>query len=357
MKNRTASTAWLDFAKRFGSGSGHGPLSWSPGLGMIVSGLRLLQVIQHALLQLPDAVGHASAHVRAHAELAHGRRIDGNAEHVIRPAPDHQLRHHGYPQPAADHSDDRFIIDPGELRIQLDADGLERGHHIDVEPAVGHEELLTGELLQRKRAAVLQGIVPGQNGVHALLVKGHPIAAAVVLPAGKDHVGLPALQQLKGLKGVVHHAQIHIHLRAHAAEPVENLRHPVHGDARIGGDADDLVLLFRDCPDLAFQIGACLQKLPDGRHQLRALLRELYAAVIALQQRKADFPLQRIHHVRQARLGIANALGGPGKTAHFRRRHQNFKFLAVHAVQSAPVLYDVLSYPYYKQAFLRLQSP
>ena len=275
--------------------------------------------------------------MRAHAELADGRRIDGNAQYVIRPAPDHQFRHHGDPQPAANHADDRFIIDPGELCIQPDAEWLERGHHIDVKPPVGHEKLLPGELLQRKRAAAFQGIVPGQDRVHALVVQGHPFAAAVALPAGKDHVGLPAFQQLKGLQSVVHHAQIDIRLRAHAAEPVENLRHPVHGDACVSSDADDLVLFLGDGPDLVFKICTGLQKLPDGRHQLRALLCELYAAVIALQQGKADLPLQRIHHVRETRLGIADALGGFGEAAHFRCRHQNLKFLAVHTICFAPV--------------------
>jgi hypothetical protein len=48
---------------------------------------------------------------------------------------------------------------------------------------------------------------------------------------------------------MVHHTQVHIHLRTQSAEPVKDLRHPLHGNAGIGRDPDHLGFLLRD-PDL-----------------------------------------------------------------------------------------------------------
>ena len=129
---------------------------------------------------------------------------------------------------------------------------------------------------------------------------------------------------------MIYHAQIHVDLRAQATEAIEDLRHPVHGDACVGRDPYDLGFFLRHRADLVFQIGVCLQKFPNRRHQLSALFRQLYAAVAPLQQGKADLPFQRVHHMGQAGLSIADDLGGLGKAAQVGCRHQDFKFFAVH---------------------------
>ena len=102
-------------------------------------------------------------------------------------------------------------------------------------------------------------------------------------------------------------------------------------------------------------MGIGLQKLPDGRHQAGALLRQLDAVVTALQKRKADLPLQRVHHMGQSGLGVAHHLRSLGKAAQICRRHQNLQFLAVHLFPSFHIYY-IFSYPYYKQAFGSLQG-
>ena len=129
---------------------------------------------------------------------------------------------------------------------------------------------------------------------------------------------------------MVHHPKVHLDLRAQTAEAVENFRHPVHGNAGIGRHTDNLRLFFCNGPNLIFQIGIRLQKFPDGRHQLRPLLRQLNAVMAAPQQREPDLPLQSVHHVSQAGLGVPNHLRSLGKAAKVGGCHQNLQFFAVH---------------------------
>ncbi len=270
----------------------------------------------------------------SHAQLPDGRRLHRNAEDIIGASPDHQLRHHGHPQSAAHHADHGFVIHTGNPGVQLHSHRIQSSFHVIVELAVGHDEFLIRVFLQGEHLPPTQGVVPGQNGIHSFMIQRDPIAAAVVLTAGKDHIGPAVFQKLKRLQGMVHHTQVHVHLRADPSEPVEYFRHPLHGDAGIGRDTDDLRFLLGDDLDLVFQVGIGLQKFPDGRHKLHTLFRKLNAVVIALQKRESDLPLQSIHHVGQAGLGVAHHFGSLCKAAQVRSRHEDFQFLAVHIIRS-----------------------
>ena len=228
------------------------------------------------------------------------------------------------------HPDNRLVVHPGNAGVELHAHGVHGRIDVNVKSAVGHQEVLPGKFLQREGCAAVEGVVLGEDRIHFFIVQGRPVAEAVVLPAGKNHVGLAAFQQLVGFQGVIHHPEIHADIRTDALVAVEQLRHPVHGDAGVGRNADDLFFLLGNGVDLVFQVGIGLQKLPDGGHELPPLRTELDAVVVALQQGKAHLPFQGIHHVGQSRLGVAHHLRRFGEAAKVNRRHKNFQFLAVH---------------------------
>ena len=56
--------------------------------------------------------------------------------------------------------------------------GLQRRLHVQIEAAIGHQELLSLELLQREGRAPIQRIVLRQDCVHPVAVERRPIAAA-----------------------------------------------------------------------------------------------------------------------------------------------------------------------------------
>ena len=81
---------------------------------------------------------------------------------------------------------------------------------------------------------------------------------------------------------MVNRPQVNVDMRADAPEPVEDLRHPAHGDTGVGRDADGLRRFFRDRGDLVFQPRIRAQKLADGGHERLAFLGQRNAAMVAL---------------------------------------------------------------------------
>ena len=51
--------------------------------------------LEHTVLQALHTVCQLHFAAGAHAQLPQPWRLHGNAQHIVRPAPDHQLRHHG----------------------------------------------------------------------------------------------------------------------------------------------------------------------------------------------------------------------------------------------------------------------
>ena len=73
------------------------------------------------------------------------------------------------------------------------------------------------------------------------------------------------------------------------------------------------------------------EALHRGNERLR-LLREADAAAPAPQKRQPQLALQRLHHVRHARLGVLQRLRRAGQISRLPHRQQRLNFLAVHPV-------------------------
>ena len=264
------------------------------------------------------------------AELPSRFRADRQRLYAVRPPAHHDLRHHCDAKALADHADDRFIVHMAGADIRLHLFGTQRSVHVDVEAPVGHQEFFSVEFLDGEGLFAVGGIVLRQDGVHRVVVERCPVAVDVALPRGKDDVRAPLLEQLKGFEFVVHHAKIHVGLRTHAAEAVQNFRHPVHGKARISGDSDRRRPLLRDGLDLVFELRRRAEVFADRGQQRLPVLCQRNTAVVAPDELHADLALQTVDEVRQPRLCVAHDLRRFGKAAEVDGGHQNFKFFAVH---------------------------
>lgn len=80
------------------------------------------------------------------------------------------------------------------------------------------------------------------------------------------------------------------------------------------------------------QPGGGVQEIPDGRGYPLPLRRQADAAPASLQQGEADLLFETVHHVGEARLGVAQDLRRPGEAPQVHRHHQGFQFLALHRV-------------------------
>ena len=129
---------------------------------------------------------------------------------------------------------------------------------------------------------------------------------------------------------MVHHAQVDIRVRAHPPEAVKDLRHPVHRNACVRGNADRRRPLFRDGLDLILQPCRRAEIFPYGGQQRFSVLGQRDAAVVAPDELHADLALQTVDEVRQPRLCVAHDLRRFGKAAEVDGGHQNFKFFTVH---------------------------
>ena len=107
---------------------------------------------------------------------------------------------------------------------------------------------------------------------------------------------------------MVDHPEINVDVRAHTAEPIEDLRHPVHRDARVGRDANRLRLFLGDGRDLVLELCVLPQKFADARHQCLALARKRDAAPVAPNEAQADLALETVDQMRQPRLRVAHDL-------------------------------------------------
>ena len=104
-----------------------------------------------------------------------------------------------------------------------------------------------------------------QNGEHGIVGEMHPLVLALVLRGDEDGVHLAPARAARGDVDVVSHADIHVHVGALLAEALDDARQPMHGDAGIGADADDLRARGGDLLDHAVQAGVGLQKFRARR--------------------------------------------------------------------------------------------
>lgn len=187
------------------------------------SPLRLSQlpdVLQHAFAEAGDAGGELLAGVQAHAELAADAGADRQGLDARELAADHHLRHHRDAEPFADHADDGLVVHIAGADDGLDAVFPERRADVDIEPAVGHQKFLARKGLDGEKVPPVCRIVRGEDGVHRVVVQRRPVTGEAALPGGKDHVRLPFFQQLKRLELMVDRPQVHVDMRADAAEAV-----------------------------------------------------------------------------------------------------------------------------------------
>lgn len=187
------------------------------------SPLRLSQlpdVLQHAFAEAGDAGGELLAGVQAHAELAADAGADRQGLDARELAADHHLRHHRDAEPLADHADDGLVVHIAGADDGLDAVFPERRADVDIEPAVGHQKFLARKGLDGEKVPPVCRIVRGEDGVHRVVVQRRPVAGEAALAGGEDHVRLPFFQQLKRLELMVDRPQVHVDMRADAAEAV-----------------------------------------------------------------------------------------------------------------------------------------
>ena len=78
------------------------------------------------------------------------------------------------------------------------------------------------------------------------------------------------------------------------------------------------------------------KQLLNGWIDLLALRCQPDAAVVAQEEGKANLLLQGVHHMGQARLAVAQLLGGLCKAAQLHRHSQRFQFPQIHT--AAPPL-------------------
>ena len=193
----------------------------------------------------------------------------------------------------------------------------------------GHQKLVAAEIPHVEPLPAAQVVLRRQDGQQRVLRQGEPVHGHPVLEAGKAHVRLvlpdPAVHLLHAA-----HLDIHRQLRVDPAELLDHLRQPVHGDAGIGGHPDGVLLVGIDQGDLP------VQGLGSGQHLanqgIDALPRrgQPHTGPAPQQHRKADVPLQTVHHVGHAGLGIAQGLRRPGEAAVLHSRRQGLQFLRIH---------------------------
>ena len=181
---------------------------------------QLPDVRQHAFAEAGDAEGELLAGVQAHAELAADAGADRQGLDARELAADHHLRHHRDAEPLADHADDGLVVHIAGADNGLDAVFPERRADVDIEPAVGHQKFLARKGLDGEKVPPVCRIVRGEDGVHRVVVQRRPVAGEAALPGGEDHVRLPFFQQLKRLELMVDRPQVHVDMRADAAEAV-----------------------------------------------------------------------------------------------------------------------------------------
>ena len=99
-----------------------------------------------------------------------------------------------------------------------------------------------------------------------------------------------------------------------------------------GADADEHIGLVVDGADLLGKAVRRLQELMDQGHDPRPVGRQPNAEVAALKQAEAHFALQRVHHMRQAGLRIAQHIRRAGKAALGHGGDHGFEFFRIHIV-------------------------
>ena len=124
------------------------------------------------------------------------------------------------------------------------------------------------------------------------------------------------------------------HLGIPGLETAQNLRQPRRGDTIITADIEDP---GQDALNGRPQVGSLLRSPDDflkDRHHLLAIGRRPDSLLVAHEQRKADFLLQRTDHTGHPRLGIPQFLAGRRQTAILNRQEQRLTFYTIHITYS-----------------------
>ena len=101
-------------------------------------------------------------------------------------------------------------------------------------------------------------------------------------------------------------------------------------NAGVGGHANVFLAAAANYGYLIFQTLGRLLEITDGGQKTLAFGRQPDTVAVADEQRKAHFLLQRVHHMRQTRLGIAQAVCSFGKAAGLYGGEQRLPLFGIH---------------------------
>ena len=229
------------------------------------------------------------------------------------------------------HGDDNAVADLSLADVRLHA--AQRPHDVQMKSQGRHKKIHPLQGVYVQLLPPLQVVVRRQDHQQRVVPQMGPLQADPLLSGGEAHVHPvlpnPAVHLLHAA-----HLNVHRHLRMGVPKALDDLRQPVHGNAGIGGHTNGLLPAGIDEADLPLQgLVRPEQILYHGKYPLPGGA-EPDPRAAAHQQGKADVLFQAVHHVGQARLGVAQHLRRPGEAAGLHRCGQCFQFLGVHTPPS-----------------------
>ena len=259
----------------------------------------------------------------------------------------------------ADHADNGEVIHHRGLDVGLDPGGPEDAHDVKIEALVGHDEVQALEIPQGEAAPV--GVLRREDGEHGVLPEGDPLVVPRLLAAGEDQVQFPLKEGGVCLGDVVGDPHLHAGGGTFLPEATDDARQPVDAHAGVGPHPDGLPPDIPGLGEGCVQPGGGVQEVPDGGGHPLALRRQADAAPAPLQKGDADLLFETVHHMRKARLGVAQDLCRTGEAPQVHRHHQGFQLLTLHPAlsfrHSLPGdIHDTFSWNHYNPSLYALQG-
>ena len=165
--------------------------------------------------------------------------------------------------------------------------------------------------------------------------EGDPVRRQSFRPASEGHID-EAVFQAMGQRLIAALYQVDLDLWVLCLEPFEDFREPVDGDA---GECLHPNCADRQPPDVRCELAQLFipaDDLPDGRDDPFAVLRGLHAGSAAGKERKSELFFQRLDHVADPGLGVAQLLAGFCDTAALDDLQEVLQPAAVHCDPAFP---------------------
>ena len=266
------------------------------------------------------------------ADLPVARRVDGHHLHIVGHAAHDQLRQHGQPQPVLHHGDQGGVVQIGVADVgrYFALLGVENGYDVQVKAQRGHQKFRVGKAADGKNP-VFHRVVLGQHRHQRVFFHRDPVQSVPQggMTACKGTVQLTVSDQVMYAL-VAAHADGDVRVRADFSELRQNCGQPVPGHAGIGSHTQGAGSGLPQVLGADLQPVRRLHKGADVRQQAPPGGGEPHTAFAADQQTDTQFIFQRVHHVRQTRLSIAQLRRGGGKAALVYGGQKCPEFFAVH---------------------------